>query len=89
MHRPVLAAFAVAGLAVAAPLPAHAGDGIFGNFLSGFGRASEVKPAARTEIQERELEARNLRREYWERERNRLAQNGLARDAPTQTIATR
>jgi hypothetical protein len=89
MPRPVLAAFAIAGLAMGAPSPAHADDGIFGSFLSGFSRASEVKPTARTELQDREREARNLRREYWERERNRLARNGPARDASTQTVATR
>ncbi|MFH5925282.1 hypothetical protein [Roseomonas xinghualingensis] len=89
MPRYSLAALAIAGLAMAMPQSAHAQDGVFGNLLSGFTRFSDAKSTDLSEAQLRDREARSLRRDYWERERQRLARDTLARDASNQTIATR
>jgi hypothetical protein len=80
MTSRVLAALAFAGFALLATPQARAEDGIFGNILSRFSRAGDMKPVENVELRDRDRETRNLRREYWERERSRLAQPGLARE---------
>lgn len=76
----VLVILAVAGSGLIAAPQARAEDGLFGNILSRFSRAEEPKRAENVELRDRDRETRNLRREYWERERSRLAQPGLARE---------
>jgi len=74
MHRALAAT--IAATALFAALPAQAQDGLFGSFFSRPARTEAPKVAAGAETRDREGEARNLRREYWERERARLAQTG-------------
>ena len=84
-----LAVLALAGFALLTPVQARAEDGLFGNLLSRFSRAEQPKRAEGSELRDREREARNLRREYWERERARIAGSGLAREASNQSVAAR
>jgi hypothetical protein len=85
----ILSALAVAGLALLAPPQARAEDGIFGNILSRFSQPSEPKRVENVDLRDRDRETRNLRREYWERERARLAQPGLAREISNREAASR
>jgi hypothetical protein len=84
-----LAILALSGLALAGAPQAQAGDGIFGSFFSRGQAAEAPKPVAVSETRDRDREARNLRREYWERERARLSQAGMAREASNQSVAVR
>ena len=84
------AALAFAGLALTAVPQAHAADGIFGDLFTRFSRTEAPTPAAAPEARDRDREARNLRREYWERERARLSsQASLSRDVSNRTVAAR
>ncbi|HEY8612405.1 MAG TPA: hypothetical protein VIL69_14075 [Roseomonas sp.] len=85
----ILAALAATGLSLLTPMQARADDGIFGDLLSRFSRVEEPRRAGNPEIRDREREARNLRREYWERERARIAQAGMAREVSNQAVASR
>jgi hypothetical protein len=96
MPRHLIAVLTLAaGIAVAslAPSAARASDGIFGSLFSRLTNDDKAESAPRAtqaqESRDREREARNLRREYWERERNRIAQNALAREAANQAVASR
>ena len=82
----IIALSAAAGLAAPA---AHAQDSLFGTLFSRLGMGEAQKTAAAPETHDRDREARNLRREYWERERARMAQAGLAREASNRTLAAR
>ncbi|WP_458097024.1 hypothetical protein [Roseomonas sp. WA12] len=84
-----VAVLALTGLALLPPMQARAEDGLFGNLLSRFNRAEEPKRTENVEVRDRERETRNLRREYWERERARIAGAGLSRDVSSQSVATR
>ena len=84
-----LAALALTGLALLSPVQARAEDGLFGNLLSRFTRAEEPKRAESPELRDRDRETRNLRREYWERERARIAGSSLAREVNNQSVAAR
>lgn len=83
------AVLALTGLALLAPPQARAEDGLFGNLLSRFNRAEEPKRAENPELRDRERETRNLRREYWERERARIAGAGLSREVSNRSVAAR
>jgi len=93
MTRPLaILAVAVAGLVLAAAPGARAEDGIFGSFFSRTARP-EAPKAGEARATDREREARNLRRDYWERERARLssadAGRALSRDASSRDVAAR
>ncbi|MCR0981262.1 hypothetical protein [Roseomonas populi] len=95
MSNRALAVIALAGLASFAAPQARAEDSLFGNLFGRLGASEEVKAQASPELRDRERETRNLRREYWERERARLAQNAgaprgsLATEASNRSLAAR
>lgn len=87
--RPALAAVALLAAVVAAPgARAAEGDSLFGGFFSrvtGTREAAADTPRAQraAEAEMREREARDVRRNYWERERARVAEQASARQAGT------
>ena len=68
---------------------ARAEDGLFGNMLSGIAGPTAPARGAVPEAASREREARNLRREYWERERARIEAAAAIRGRPAATLASR
>jgi len=94
MSARVVAAFALTGLALFSSVPAQAADGIFGDFLSRFSSPDQPQNTRATEVQNREREARNMRREYWGRERSRVSaspsiQGSLAREISGPAVSAR
>ncbi|MBP0446010.1 hypothetical protein J8J14_14630 [Roseomonas sp. SSH11] len=88
MTRGLFALALAASVGFAVP-QAQANDGIFGNMLSRLARADAPKADAGAVIQERERQARDMRREYWQRERARLAEAQFTREASNRSIAVR
>jgi hypothetical protein len=87
MSRPIIAALAlVTSASMAVPARAADGDSVFGSFFSrvtGTRQATADTPRAQraAEAEMRDREARELRRNYWERERARIAEQAAARQA--------
>lgn len=87
MQRFAVLYLAATVLAVGISGAARAEDGLFGNMLGGI--AGPSTRAAVPEAAAREREARNLRREYWERERARIEAAAALRERPATTLASR
>lgn len=91
MSRPILAALAlVSAVAVAPSARASDGDSVFGSLFSRVtgtreAAASTPRAARAAEAEIREREARDMRRNYWERERARIAEQAASRQAVAST----
>ena len=72
------AILAVAGLAALGAPEARAEDSLFGNLFGRLGASESPRVGSSGEVRDRERETRNLRREYWERERARISGNAAA-----------
>lgn len=85
MSRPILAALVLVTAAFVVPsAQATEGDSVFGSFFSRVTGTREVaadSPRVRrqADAEVREREARDVRRNYWERERARIAEQVSAR----------
>ena len=86
-----LAALALSVLLLTLPRAARAEDGLFGSMFSRGVGADATKPPSGPQAVDRDREARDLRRAYWERERARQADagRGLAREASSGAVVTR
>ena len=89
MQRLVVPFLAATVLAAGFSGAARAEDGVFGNLLAGMAGPSAPAREVGPEVAAREREARNLRREYWERERARLEAATTPRERPAATLASR
>ncbi|WP_426957323.1 hypothetical protein [Muricoccus radiodurans] len=91
-RRPLAVAFTLAaGLCLSAPVSAAGTDGVFGDFLSRAAGTPAARPErtgnnAQADLRAREQESRNLRRDYWQRERERLTRQASNGDT---VLATR
>ncbi|MBP0492731.1 hypothetical protein [Roseomonas indoligenes] len=88
MLKRTLAVLAVAGLAAVGAPDARAEDTLFGNLFGRLSSSEAPKAGESQDMRDRERETRNLRREYWERERARMSQSAAAQPTPGAALST-
>ncbi|WP_338662505.1 hypothetical protein VQH23_20405 [Pararoseomonas sp. SCSIO 73927] len=98
MSKRSIAILAVAGLVALGAPEARADNSLFGNLFGRSGALEGSRAGGGGELRDRERETRNLRREYWERERARISGNGgagpnaraaLSTDVASRSLAAR